>query len=121
MELKEIKHKVLEFHFEDVVFIVKPEANEEDRLEVELSGRMRELNGAKIMQYSSADYCKAVIRCMVLDWRGVKRDGHDVPFSVEELKNFPHIKGKNIFLELGGFIINNTDIKNQRNEDLKKD
>lgn len=121
MELKEAKHKALEYQFEDVTFLVKPEADEADRLEVELSGRLKEHNGAKVMEYSTADYCKTVIRCMVVGWKGVKRGGHDVPYSFDELKHFPHVKGKNVFLDLGDFVIKNTDIRDQRNDDLKKD
>ena len=117
MELKEADVKPLEFKHEDVKFLVKPEATEEDRLEVLLSGRQE---GENIVM-SRAEYCKTVIRRMVVGWTGVKRKGEDVPYSFDELRNFPRGTGRNVLLELGGFIIENTDIAKPKNPDLKKE
>ena len=121
MELKESNIKLLEFKFEDVIFLVKPEASEDDRMEIALSGRLEEKAGVPVITNSRAEFCKTAIRCMVADWKGIKRAGHDVPYSYDELKNFPHVDKRNIFLELGDFIIKNTDIVNRRADDLKKD
>ena len=121
MDLKEPQVKTLEFKFEDVIFLVKPEASEDDRMEIALSGRLEEKAGVAVITKSRAEFCKTAIRCMVVDWKHVKRGGHPVPYSYEELKNFPHVEKRNVFLELGDFIIKNTDIVNRRADDLKKD
>lgn len=116
MELKRVNSKPLEFKYEDVVFFVKPVATEEDRMEVQLSGIS---SGPKLM-FSTPDYCKAIIRAMVTGWKGVKLDGQEVPYSFEMLADFPAVKGKNVFIELGSFIMKNTDIRN-REKSIKKD
>lgn len=118
MELKKHSTELLKYKFEDVTFLIKPEAEEADRLEVILSGRQE---GDDIV-ISRAERCKAAVRQMVVGWEGVKRDGADVPYSFGELSNFPHIEGKNVLLDLGGFIINNTDLVHSRGNDaLKKE
>lgn len=116
MELKESDVKPLEYKHEDVKFLVKPEATEEDRLEVLLAGRQ---DGENIVM-SRAEYCKTVIRRMVVGWEGVTRKGEAVPYSFEELRNFPRGTGKNVLLELGGYIIEHTDIAKPKNPNLKK-
>ena len=116
MDLKEPNNTALRFTFEDVIFLVKPEATEEDRLEILLSGRHE---GDDIVM-SRAEYCKTAIRRMVTGWENVKRGGQDVPYSFEELRNFPRVAGKNVLLELGGYIINNTDISKPKDAGLKK-
>lgn len=117
MELKESDAKLLEFKHEDVTFHVKPESTEEDRLEVLLAGRQE---GENVVM-SRAEYCKTVIRRMVIGWSGVTRKGEPVPYSFDELRHFPRSEGKNLLLELGGFIIEHTDISKAKNSNLKKD
>ena len=121
MELKEHKKQLLEFKFTDVVFMVKPEANEADRMEVALAGRLENKGGVPVLVQSRAELCKTAVRCMVVDWKNVKRGGHDVPYDYDELACFPHVDKKNVFLELGEFIFAHTDILSRRADDLKKD
>ena len=118
MELIKASSKpLLKFTHEDIVFHIKPEATEEDRLEAILSGRQ---DGENIV-VSRAEYCKVAIQRMVVAWENVKRDGVDVPYSFEELRNFPRGTGKNVLLALGTFIIENTNISKQKDSHLKKD
>ena len=117
MELKEQNITPLTYKHEDVTFHIKPESTDEDRLEVLLAGRQ---DGENIVM-SRAEYCKTVIRRMVVGWEGVSRKGEAVPYSFEELRNFPWGTGKNVLLELGGYIIEHTDIAKPKNPHLKKD
>ena len=117
MEIREAEVKVLKFNHDDMVFHVKAEATEEDRLEIILAGRQEGEN----VVLSRAEYCKTVIRRMVTGWENVKRKGVDVPYSYDELRNLPRGNGKNVMLELGGFIIEHTDIAKHKNHSLKKD
>ena len=117
MELKESNVTPLKYQHEDVTFLIKPEATEEDRLEVLLAGRQE---GENVVT-SRAEFCKTVIRRMVVGWEGVTRKGAAVPYSFDELRNFPRGSGKNLLLELGHFIIEHTDIAKPKNPNLKKD
>lgn len=109
MELaKTVDAPPLEFHYADSVLLVKPHANEEDRMALALSK-------------AGPDRCRAICRAMVIGWRNVKRDGRDAPFDFEDLANFPRLEGKNLFLELGAFIIERTDLSRGVDRDLKKD
>lgn len=116
MEIKRLNSKPLEFKYEDVVFYVKPMATEEDRMFVSLNGVV---DGIKI-KFSKAEYCKAIIQCMVTGWKGVKMDNHEVPYDFTLLTDFPKVKDKNVYLEIGGFILKHTDIAEQDSA-LKKD
>lgn len=117
MELKESNAVMLKYQHEDVTFLVKPEATEEDRLEVLLAGRQE---GESVVA-SRAEFCKTAIRCMVVGWEGVTRKGEAVPYSFDELRNFPRSEGKNLLLELGQFIIEQTDIAKAKNQNLKNE
>ncbi len=98
------------------VFFVKPIASEDDRMSVAFSGVSE---GDKI-KFSRAEYCRTIIQCMVTGWKGVKIDGQEVPYAFELLADFPRIKDKNVYLELGGFILKHTDIRS-KDSSLKKD
>ena len=116
MEIKRIHSKPLEFKYDDVTFFVKPVATEEDRMFVALSG----ISEGDKVKFSRPEYCRAIIQCMVTGWTGVKINGEEAPYAFELLSDFPKIKDKNVYLELGGFILKHTDIKSQ-GESLKKD
>lgn len=99
----------LEFKFEDVTFLVKARAVDADRLEVWGSG---EVDNGRIVS-RRAEFVKALIRCFVLDWRGVTIDGKPAPYSVELFfKAFPsgEAGAPNVFLAISDFILSNTDI-----------
>lgn len=115
MEIKRLNSKPLEFQYEDVVFLVKPQATEEDRMFIQLSGTS--VGGA--VKFSRPEYCKALIQSMVIGWKGVKMDGQDVPYEYELLADFPKVKDRNVYIELGSFILEKTDVKKQDTE-LKK-
>lgn len=117
MDLKRQNPKVLEFQYEDVTFFVKARATGEDRMFVALSGMT---DGDKV-KFSRPEYCKAIIQCMVTGWKGVKLEGQEVPYSFELLADFPTTENKNVYLELGGFILSKTDIRKHQDESLKKD
>jgi len=117
MEIKRLNSKPLEFKYEDATFFVKPVATEEDRMVVSLSG----LSDGGSVRFSKPDYCKAIIGCMVTGWKGVTEGGKEVPYSFDLLSDFPHVEGKNVYLELGAFIIENTDISKGPGGSLKKD
>lgn len=108
---------MLEFKYEDVTFLVKPEATEFDRLEVALAGRQ----DGKDIVFSRAEYAKTLVRCMVTGWKGAQRDGKDVPYSFEEIADIPKVRGRNVMLELSGFIMDHTDIHKDSGEHIKKD
>jgi hypothetical protein len=116
MDIKRLDSKPLEFVYEDVVFFVKPRATEEDRMFVQLSGTS--VGGA--VKFSRPEYCKALIQSMVIGWKGVKIDGQEIRYEYELLADFPKVKDRNVYIELGSFILVNTDIKKQDTE-LKKD
>ena len=114
MEL--VKHsQPLEFKYEDIVFLVKKHANAEDKMEVALSGKR---DGNDIF-WTRAEYCKTIIRRMVLGWKGVTQDGKEVPYSFDALCELPHVEGRNVFLALGEFVMEHTDIRNSKAKDLK--
>jgi hypothetical protein len=117
MEIRKSNAKPLEFKYEDVTFFVKPAATEEDRMVVSLSGKSE---GDKVV-FSRGEYCKAIIQCMVTGWKGVTADGKEIEYEYDLLADFPKVEGHNVYLELGGFILKNTDIKKGKGEDLKKD
>ena len=117
MEIKRQNAKPLEFKYEDVTFFVKPSATEEDRMFVSLSGVS---DGDKV-RFSRAEYCRSIIQCMVTGWKGVTEDGKEVPYSFELLSNFPRIEDHNVYIDLGSFIIEKTDISRAPEDGLKKD
>jgi len=117
MEIKRQNSKPLECKYEDVTFFVKPVASEEDRMVVALSG----LSDGAMVRFSKPDYCKTVIQCMVTGWKGVTEGGKAVPYSFDLLADFPRVEGKNVYLELGAFIIEHTDISKGAGGSLKKD
>ncbi len=117
MEIKRQNSKPLEFKYEDVTFFVKPVASEEDRMIVALSG----LSDGAHVRFSKPEYCRTVIQCMVSGWQGVTEDGKPVPYSFDLLADFPRVDGKNVYLELGAFIIEHTDINKGAGGSLKKE
>lgn len=102
----------LKFAYKDVTFLVRPKSIEADRLEVWGSGQVED---GKIIS-KQAEFVKALIRCMVVGWEGVTEDGKPVPYSFETfLARFPN-QGRgeaNVFLQLGDFIFEKTDIWKQ--------
>jgi hypothetical protein len=117
MEIKRANAKPLEFKYEDATFFVKPSATEEDRMFVSLSGVS---DGDKV-RFSRAEYCRSIIQCMVTGWKGVKEGGHELPYSFDLLADFPRVANKNVYLELGAFILGHTDIAKESGSSLKKD
>lgn len=117
MEIRKHKSDPLEFKYEDVVFFIKPHASEEDRMVVNLSG-VRE--GDRVV-FSRAEYCKTIIKCMVTGWKGVTEDGKEVPYSFDLLSDFPRVNDHNVYIDLGSFIIEKTDISRAPEDGLKKD
>jgi hypothetical protein len=115
MELRK-PSEIVEFKYEDVIFLVKAEASEEDRMEVALLGR-RDESGK--LHYSNADLCRSVIARMVTGWKNVKSNGIDVAYSIEALSMFPAVAGHNVYLELGGFILEKTNILKGASEEKK--
>jgi hypothetical protein len=88
---------------DEVVFLVKPESSEEDRMRVAFTP----MGGAR---------CREMVRLMVVGWRGVARDKVDVPYAYEELEHFPRAEGHNLFLDLGRFILEHSDISKEGKE-----
>lgn len=117
MEIRKSKAETVEFKYEDVVFFIKPHATEEDRMIVNLSGARE---GDRVV-FSRSEYCKTIIKCMVTGWKGVTEDGKEVPYSFDLLSNFPRVKDRNVYIDLGSFIIENTDIARTPEDGLKKD
>ena len=112
MELTKQKEPIKFIHG-DVTFLVRPHATEADRLEIWAAGKAED---GKIVA-PRAEFVKALIRCFVVGWEGVTQDGNPVPYAYETFVNkFPksHKKGETpVFLALGNFIYENTDIAKQ--------
>jgi hypothetical protein len=113
MELRKNHQKPLEFKYEDVTFLVKPRASEEDRMLVMLLGEQLPDGNVK---FSRPDFCRLVVERMVVGWEGVTRDGKPMPYSFTALSEFPRIEGKNVYLEVGAFILQQTDIQKSEAE-----
>jgi hypothetical protein len=115
MELSKAGQTV-EFKWGDVTFFVKKEANEDDHMQAVFAGRTKgEHWGAE----EKAHFCRLVCRLMVTGWKGVTHNGKDVDFDFELLKDIPKLPGRSLFLELGMFIIKNTDIQTGAGEAVK--
>ena len=110
------KSKTVEFKHGDVTIIAKTEANEEDRLRAGFAGRAK---GAPWTSEQNANFCKVVCQTMVIGWKGVTHEGKPVDYDFELLKHLPRIAGKNLFLELGLFLIRETDIQKGVPEEVK--
>lgn len=111
MELSRAKEP-LKFKYRDVTFLVKPHAVEADRLEIWASGKA---DDGKIVA-PRAEFVKALIRCFVIGWEGVTQDGKPVPYSFETFVNLFPKQPKDetpVFLALGNFIYEKTDIAEQ--------
>lgn len=109
----------LEFKYKDCVFIVKAQSSDADKMEV-LAAGSGEGNRVSIPR---AEFYRALIRCFVINWKGVTSEGKEVPYSFEVfMKFFPvhHGKGSSVVIELGDFIVEHTDIF-KRDELEKKD
>ena len=92
---------------EDLEIYIKPRATSDDRLQVALEkpglGRRFVL----------------ATRLMVIGWKGLTRDGEEVPYSPEALDSVPDIPPRNFIDSLGGFVWKNTDISGREDSDLK--
>jgi len=98
-----------EFTYGDMVVLVKPHATSQDRMEVAFS------------KDDVPTRFKLAARLMVIGWRGLTRDGKEVPYSPEELRNVPDLPDHNFAIELGLFIWKETDISGMKDKDLKND
>jgi len=108
MELVKPKEP-LAFKYKDVTFMVKAQAVDSDRLEFLSAGQ---IDGRR-MTIPAAEFRRALIRSMVIDWRGVTLDGKPVPYSFETFMTlFPRHehKGRSVIEDLCGFIIEKTDL-----------
>lgn len=104
--------KPLEFQYEDVTFLVKAKASAGDRMDVKTSGRW-DKGG---YHFSTPEFNRAIIRRMVLGWRGVTLDGKDVPYAFETMDNYFPITGdEDVYNALGVFIVEKTGILKQDN------
>ena len=100
----------LEFKYKDVVFLVKAQAADADRMEVLASGTG---DGGARITIPRAEFHRALIRCFVVDWRGVTIDKKEVPYSFEVfMRYFPthEKKGHSVVVDLANFIVEKTDI-----------
>ena len=111
------KAKTAEYNLGDVALVVKTEANEDDRLQVAFAGRRK---GDPWSAEQSANFMRLVCRLMVVGWKGVTQGGQPVDYEFELLKHLPRPHGKNLFLDLGMFIIKETDIQKGPTEEAKK-
>ncbi len=99
----------LECKYGDATFLIKPQASEEDRMTVIFAER-------------GAARCRVVVERMVIGWRGVEQDGKPVPYEFAQLENLPNVPGHNLFMDLGEFIIKNTDLQGAGgSEEIKKE
>ena len=110
------KAKTIEYKHGDVTIVAKTEANEDDRLRAGFAGRTK---GAPWSSEQNANFCRIVCQLMIVDWKGVTHEGKPVDYDFDLLKHLPRIAGKNIFLELGLFLIKNTDIQKGATEEAK--
>lgn len=111
MELIE-PSKPLEFIFKDVTFYVKPLCSAGDKAEILLIG---ENQGRGQVRVSAAAYVQTVLRRMILGWKGVTRQGREVPYSWEVFDQyFP--KEDIVVLPLFNFIIEKTDVGQHKAE-----
>ena len=104
----------LEFKYKDVTFYVKRHSVESDALEAWGAASM-DPTGALVAP--RAEYVKALVRCFVLGWKGVTRDGKEVPYSLGAFYNeFPRQEGggePSIFVQLASFILEKTDFQKE--------
>ena len=112
VELRRLKPH-LEFPWkvgkDTITFFVKAESSEDDRMCVAFAPK-------------GGQRCRELVRCMVVGWKGVDADGAPVPYEFELLELLPRGEG-NLFLELGRFILEKTDVVKETKETkaLKKD
>ena len=99
----------LSFSWGDMSILVKPHATSDDRLQVALE---KPGLGRRFVLAS---------RLMVIGWKGLTREGKEVPYSPEELDSIPDLPGKNFLDQLGAFVWKNTDISGREDSDLKND
>ena len=117
MKLKRSESKTLEFHHGDAVILVKSEANEDDRLEAVFHSRAfgESWNGDQ-----KAAYCRVACRRMVVGWKNVTNEkGEELSYDFEMLKDLPKLPGKSLFVELGAFILKDTDFQRGASEEIK--
>ena len=96
----------LKFTWGDLTILVKPHASSQDRLEVACAK-------------GPAAHFRLVGAIMVLDVKGLTRDGEAIAYAPEELENVPDLDGKNFAFELGKWIWEQTDISGRGDADLK--
>lgn len=104
----------LEFRYKDVTFFIKRHAVESDALE---AWGAASIDPAGALVAPRAEYVKALIRCFVLGWKGVTRDGKEVPYSLDAFYHgFPRQSGgsePSVFVQIANFILEKTDFQKE--------
>ncbi len=107
----------LEMPYKDAVFLIKKRATAYDKFLLAMSGKVE----GNTTKFAPSDFYRVLAQQFVVGWRGVTREGEKISYSWAALESaFPSDPEDDVFLRLGTFILENTDVF-KTDISLKKD
>lgn len=104
------KPQTVKCQYKDVTFLVKSRATAYDKFLISMSPA-GEVKGNEVKFTNRIAFFRVLVERFVVGWEGVTLDGKPAPYSFELLESsFPSSADDDVFIRLGSFVIENTDV-----------